>query len=480
MRPMTTDEASDVDPTDVVQQDDAVAAEDGAPLEAKEPPFSPLERVVLWGLLGAFVVVGLAYAVAPEAVWDDRLAPVVWDPIVLDASDDAGDAGYNRWNTALYTAGLFVSVLALQALFRHWRLPSDDLMVLTLAVWVCLAPVLRVLEDAHIFPPGNDVLFISPIIHFHLAAWLVAVGLAGYRLDVTMARSMHPSTTERRVHHALLFGVPFGLLGFWSWVLRPAHDGAVDIGSTAPVLFSLLALVAVVLCLMRTTGAPAVTRALLSFGVGAVFLSMGYYVALAQQLSVLYVDDPHNNIVLWPLFVVVGLPLLIAAVLHRYGAPAHNHLTAAGHVPGVLPEGVRLEVWEADPEAVASHPVERLSTRAMLASPLVLLMLIGQLADGFATFLGLDVFGYAEKHVASQGVIELGATVNEALGIDFGVGAWLFMVVKAVLVTLIVMLFARMRVEHRQQHLRVLIVLAVMIVGLAPGLRDVGRLILDV
>jgi uncharacterized membrane protein len=37
-----------------------------------------------------------------------------------------------------------------------------------------------------------------------------------------------------------------------------------------------------------------------------------------------------------------------------------------------------------------------------------------------------------------------------------------------------------MRVEHRQQHLRVLVVLAVLVVGLAPGLRDVGRLILDV
>ena len=56
----------------------------------------------------------------------------------------------------------------------------------------------------------------------------------------------------------------------------------------------------------------------------------------------------------------------------------------------------------------------------------------------------------------------------------------MFTVVKVILVSLIVVLFSKMRIEHRQQHLRVLIVLAVMIVGLAPGLRDVGRLILDV
>ena len=52
--------------------------------------------------------------------------------------------------------------------------------------------------------------------------------------------------------------------------------------------------------------------------------------------------------------------------------------------------------------------------------------------------------------------------------------------VKASLVTLIVWMFSQMRVESRQQHLRVLIVLAVMIVGMAPGLRDIGRLILGV
>jgi uncharacterized membrane protein len=41
-------------------------------------------------------------------------------------------------------------------------------------------------------------------------------------------------------------------------------------------------------------------------------------------------------------------------------------------------------------------------------------------------------------------------------------------------------LFSEMKVEQRQRHLRLLIVLAVLIVGLAPGLRDIGRLTLGV
>ena len=140
----------------------------------------------------------------------------------------------------------------------------------------------------------------------------------------------------------------------------------------------------------------------------------------------------------------------------------------------MLPVGVSLEQWESDPDAVAHHPIERLSNRAMLASPLVILMVIGQLSDGLATFLGLDVFGYGEKHVASQGVIDIGARINARLGIEFGVGAWFFAVIKITLVSAIVFLFSRMRVEQRQQHLRVLVVLAVMVVGLAPGLRTLA------
>ena len=66
------------------------------------------------------------------------------------------------------------------------------------------------------------------------------------------------------------------------------------------------------------------------------------------------------------------------------------------------------------------------------------------------------------------------------LGINFGEGAWLFVLVKALLITAITMMFIEMKVEKRQRHVRILIVLAVLIVGLAPGLRDIGRLMLGV
>ena len=157
-----------------------------------------------------------------------------------------------------------------------------------------------------------------------------------------------------------------------------------------------------------------------------------------------------------------------------------RQLKLSGFEAGVLPEGVQLDSWDDAGDLVNSHPVGLLSKKGLLATPMVLAMVYGQLCDGFATMVGIDSFGYGEKHPVSNEVIKLGGRLNESIGIEFGEGAWLFTLVKAVLIGTIVWLFAEMKVEHRQRHLRLLIVLAVLIVGLAPGLRDIGRLTLGV
>jgi uncharacterized membrane protein len=166
--------------------------------------------------------------------------------------------------------------------------------------------------------------------------------------------------------------------------------------------------------------------------------------------------------------------------MYRAGKEDAHQLKLTGYTAGVLPQGIGLKEWEDQPEKWASHPVEFLSNKALLAHPMVLGMVFGQLADGFATMMGIDFFGYGEKHPVSDAVIQFGGRINEMIGISWGEGAWFFAIIKGILVGLIVWLFVQMRVEHRQQHFRLLIVLAVLIVGLAPGLRDIGRLMLGV
>ena len=134
-----------------------------------------MTKVVL--ALGILLLLGLVFQ--NEMVWDDGLRPIIWEPVEADAGEQ-GDAGYTPQNTSIYTFGLLASVIVFQALFRTLNLPANNKMMYALIAWVCLAPILRVLEDADFFPSSIDWLLISPIIHLHLAAWLFGIGIISH------------------------------------------------------------------------------------------------------------------------------------------------------------------------------------------------------------------------------------------------------------------------------------------------------------
>ena len=113
-------------------------------------------------------------------------------------------------------------------------------------------------------------------------------------------------------------------------------------------------------------------------------------------------------------------------------------------------------------------------SKAMIASPLTLAFTFGQLCDGLATWIGIDFGNYTEKHILGTKIMEIGSTIIE------GDGAWLFLIVKIILTGVLILVFSKVRIEQNQKHLRLLIVLALLAVGLAPGLRNLGRNVLGV
>jgi len=440
--------------------------------------YSSLEKALIWAALGAIVVACASLVLAFDTVWTDTLKPIVWDPVVKDAGS-AGDAGYTPQNTAIYTGSMLACVVVLQALFRKWNLPADDRMTLALIAWVCVAPVMRVLEDADFFSSETDVLFISPIIHLHLAAWLIGVAVLGHLTGRKWDQS-HSDRAENAQRTMLFAIMGLGIILQWWWLYAPAYAEHPDASFFYGRLAMVLGVATVWLTLVQTRKWPSITRSMLSFALGAVVLGVGHWVQFMATPWAQESGRVSGDITVWPAFLVLGLPAVVCFVMYRYGRDDARQLALTGHLPGVLPTGISLKQWEAEPDAWKDHPVEFLSNKALLAHPMVLGMVYGQLCDGIATMVGIDLFGYGEKHPVSNQVIVYGGQLNEMLGVDFGEGAWLFALVKALLVGLIAYLFVQMRVEERQQHFRVLIVLAVLIVGLAPGLRDIGRLMLGV
>ena len=428
------------------------------PITMDDTEFSAGERVLLSliGFVFLALVGGLIFA--PEIFWDDFVKIYIWDPIVKDAGE-SGDAGYSQVNTIVYILTMVAAVIAFQALFRKRQLPVHDNMVWALMSWVVLAPVLRVLEDADYFGEGIDVLFISPLIHIHLAGWLILSAVIG--------------KISNNNHISLLSMLLVAYVAFTGFLVLPN----VHIHETGRfwILFgSVLGGLTIAAVLHNTWGWDAISRSILAFASGLIVMGLGHW---AQLYKTPWIQDsglmPRENDIIWPVLVVVVIPLIITWAIWKVGEEDLAQLRLTGNEVGVIPDKLSLKEWESEDRS--AHPVEILTPKGILATPMVAGMLFGQLCDGLATMVGIDYFGYSEKHPLSDAVIQFGGSLN-----ILGEGAWLFFLVKASLVTLIVWMFSQMRVESRQQHLRVLIVLAVMIVGMAPGLRDIGRLILGV
>ena len=446
--------------------------------------FSSIEKLAMWLAIGVITILSFGLVFANDLFWADGLKPVVWDPIVKDAGV-AGDAGYSLENTALYAITVLMCVVILQAVFRKMSLPADDRMMFALISWVILAPVMRVLEDSDFFYSQSDWLLISPIIHIHLALWLVVVAAISHKLAGKWDGSTEDSDREKsRTVLFILLG--FMLFLHWGLLYQPSYQSHPEVGKFWVFSGFLASLLCLFLLLVRTADWPSITRGLVAFGSAASILGLSHWIQFVatpwQQESGRVVESQP----FWPVLIVLGLPALVCYVLYQVGKDDARHLKLTGYEPGVLPRGISLKAWEEAGKSVSMHPIEQLSRKALLANPMVLAMVFGQLCDGFATMVGIDLFGYGEKHPVSDAVIQFGISISESLGIEPMMdssnppGAWLFAIVKAFLVAAIVWLFVEMRVEHRQIHLRMLIVLAVLIVGLAPGLRDIGRLMLDV
>ncbi len=424
----------------------------------EDTEFSKGETILIGIICTVIFVVISGLIFAPDLFWDDFVKIYIWDPIVKDAGS-SGDAGYSGVNTAVYILGMVSSVIVLQALFRKWQLPTDDKMVWALISWVSLAPVLRVMEDADYFGEGIDVLFISPLIHIHLAGWLILSAIIGH--------------INRKSELSMLATLLVAYLMFTSLLILP-NASLHDSGDNWILGGTILGAVTIAVIMLNTWNWGAISRSMFAFACGLIVMGLGHW---AQLASTPWVQDsglmPKDHEVIIPLLVVVGIPFVVTYIVWKIGEEDLRQLRLTGHEVGVIPDGLTLDEWESEDRS--SHPVEMLSPKGILATPLVAGMLFGQLCDGLATMVGIDWYGYSEKHPVSDAVIQFGN------GLDiFGEGAWLFFLVKATIVGLIVWMFTEMRVESRQQHLRVLIVLGVMIVGLAPGLRDIGRLILGV
>jgi len=430
-------------------------------------PDEQYSKSELWATRALLAILGILFLgtiLIPSVFWDGFLAPMVWNPVVKDA--EQGDSGYNSINTILFTVVLLLFVVALSARFRKMGLPADSRTILAFLPWVVMASVVRVLEDSELFPSSYQAIFISPIIHFHLAAWVVLAACLGHWAGRKNDEHFLSEVAIKGRYRMVAIST---LLLMWIVMYAGAFSNNPDVGPLWTIPGFMVSII--IACWLAGDTADewsGIERSLFSIGWGAVAMGLAFWIQFSHYPWHSASDNPA-----WPALIILGLPTLVCWQMYRLGSPARMKMVACGYEPGILPEGISLDEWEkGEPEIKEEYEAD--ARWALLADPLVLAFTFGQLCDGIATWVGIDFFGYSEKHVLSSQIIEWGKEITGSLG------AWLFFLVKAVLTGLLIWVFTQVRVEHRQRHLRVLIVLALLVVGLAPGLRDLGRLMLGV
>ncbi len=439
--------------------------------------------------LYAFAVIGIGLALPGIAYFLGMLADswYLWD--LIDANifqpiigEGGGDSNYNVVDTIAYSVLLIGFIISLGALLRKRGIPCEDRTIFSLLPWVVWAVLVEVSEDAGLFSADIDSLFVSPIIHFQTAFWIILVGLL---VPAFTARTKPSSKTALSTSAALTKG--------WSQMsdddkrrLTPRLMMFIVVIAQLAIfypkgdIYILLGIFGVpmsVWFLLESNYSPIrqklsdwspLEKSLLFAGMGACLLNL---IGLAQFATA---QSTAGELVLWPALLVLGAPMLFVGMARNHGAEAFQNLSSEGVTLGVLGEGVSLAQWEAF-EGDEHEAREALIRRAAFATPMVLLAFYGQLVDGMASWIGVDIFGYSEKHVLSTLIMRFAGGDEGGSG-----GGWGFFAVKALLALVVVLFFAEWRFENRHRHLRMLIILGLLTVGLAPGLRDLGRLMLGV
>lgn len=401
---------------------------------------------------------GIGALVAPELVIDRFLWVHFWGPTAADANQAGVATRHGIRVTEDYTltseivyglilAGALVSIYV--HLFKKRGIQVDDRFIAALLPYIFFGPLWRSMEDASVFCEiGTQALgrcdpglfswpFISPFIYVLTAAFVIAHLLLAYRTQGASQRlKLRTVGGWLGIQTLAYLAVYVFLRGQFVVMIRP-------------VTFAALALLALIVYYVAVArGGSHLHWALASWGLPMAIAPM---ILIGQwEIGSAWVE--HARAGVWEIIpIVLGLTALVVAAtalvgyLFREDSPAFASF--------LVPLNLGL---------VAGHMVDAFATFTTLCSEAG-----DQLCTG-ATFLGVSIGGYGEKHPVSE----------LFLGIAEG---WGYVVMKFLLVVMIVVLIDRsVREGDEDPDLVGLVKLAVLVLGLAPGVRDVVRVAMGV
>jgi uncharacterized membrane protein len=393
------------------------------------------KRLMLVALVGApFLVLAIGAIVFPHEVWDGFLYRYFWGPVVSDAQDRTVQGipeGYNPISTITYAVLLGAGLIAMYWATRRLRLRIDLAFLMASIPIFLFGGVARALEDAELFSGWVQFFFISPLIYVLVALVFmaaIAVGLIVERKQKTKSRRTHLATFAALIvtFEAVYFVVTMSSPSLFSLVLNPV----------LPIVMGLVAFL--VFVLFTRQGIAWVPSSIAAVGL--------FFLGLAIVAGLSFVWDPS-----WQ-----------STFTLRTGATADPHFSEILIIPGIA-LGLTGIIW-------AAGRWRGKGLALLLAAPVSLFMFSSHFLDGAATYRGIDLYSYGEKHVLPSFII--GASGSAVIMLLF----------KFIVILVIILVVDKLFKEEMERYpgLGNIIKFGVVFLGLAPGTRDAVRIALGV
>ncbi|NYT15438.1 MAG: DUF63 family protein [Methanomassiliicoccales archaeon] len=395
--------------------------------------FYERHKILFWGLIAIIplVILVLGCILAPEIFWDGFLYKYFWGPIVSDLEGrpiEGITEGYNVVNTIIYALILALALLAMYKAFKRFRINMDIGLIVASIPFFLFGGVSRALEDAVLFRGGLGYWFISPLIYVLIATLFIFSGIFGY-LAHKRTSDVKGRTLLYIVQVAIILVIYYSVTIIWSGNL------AYTLPPYIPFFIALLSVFT--LYVLASKEKDPLRSFILCTGLLVLLIAISYAISFAfdpEWQRIFSLIEGHSP-TLRPMeaIIIPGIAIVLSAMLWAVGKAAPSKL-------------------------------------GVLAAPTSFLMFLAHFLDGTATFRGIDLYGYGEKHVLPTLLIDLAGS------------AAVMLLFKFLLVLAIIILVDVLFREDLKSYpgLANIMKFAVIFLGMAPGTRDLVRISLGV
>ena len=380
------------------------------------------------------IVISVGCIVWPDIFYDQFIWRYFWGTIEADAQEESyGDVteAYNPINTIFYAIIVIIVLYWLYKMFKKYKIDIDFKFLLAILPFILIGSISRALEDAELFNAPIVYLFIAPIIYIFIGVVVIFIillgaGIRNYSNRTNLFNGLLLVISTFVALDIIYIFIFFIFNDQFTYILNPL----------IPVGLSILIILIFIKC-TKIMKRFEISIFLLAIGLLFLFICM---IVLAQWQTIpswsdaYFSANPGKEVKLQPMAFLLVCALAFAATFIVYlivniFKPKY---------PKILP----------------------------FISGVNLLLFFGHFLDASATFIAIDYYGYAEKHVLPTFLIQLFNTAS------------IMLVLKAIIVVLVVYFIDILYKKDFQQNptLTGLVKIAILVLGLGPGLRDILRL----